>query len=587
IIIAALRRWPFRLKHIPFLTAHVGLIMILTGTLIKSYWGTQGAMLLVEGSGNDQIIVAQSGVLSLEDRLGKIYKFPIKNQTIDSNDLVELINFYPHHEFKYALLNSVQSDDVEKEVEKAFSEGLRVQQVSRENNKIIDENLNFDTQLNFSKEKGFDQPKILVDNITIPLDGSLSLLNQSDGHQSVRVEIERPSTFLLLNDNEGDHYLVFFDEHGRVDCDIFRHNELSTIVVYEEGYGGYAVQSTFEHEKLNLVEKEESQILALKEDLQLAFAEAEQLTPPIELLRSGCQDNFCDQFVQFLIDWDKSNEWIYPYEKQVDWSLISQDQLNAAYWSMILLDQLNEDNRDKAPWKYLCVSGSCPEQSLIEQMFAISETLPNDYEIKPEESTRLITILLRAYGIHLRTLLRRIPPQTETITLESPLIPKFKVIPPLKKLEDNRPLITVKIEDKVIPVGYDPYSTSLKWPILGGKYLIQYRPEFLTIPYHVRLREGCQIDYPDSQQTFSYECDLIVTGETSEEISLSMNHVHQTWDGYRFYLANVTTSDGHSAKKVQLIVNHDPARYVLTYPGGGIVAMGIVLLFWLRPYRRK
>ena len=55
-----------------------------------------------------------------------------------------------------------------------------------------------------------------------------------------------------------------------------------------------------------------------------------------------------------------------------------------------------------------------------------------------------------------------------------------------------------------------------------------------------------------------------------------MNNVYETKDGYRFYLANMTPE----SKQAQLIVNHDPVKYILTYPGGVILALGIILLFW-------
>ena len=65
-----------------------------------------------------------------------------------------------------------------------------------------------------------------------------------------------------------------------------------------------------------------------------------------------------------------------------------------------------------------------------------------------------------------------------------------------------------------------------------------------------------------------------------------MNHVHETWDGYRFYLANMTPSEVGSVKKVQIIVNLDPGKYWLTYPGGIMVVVGSLLLLWFRPYAK-
>ena len=36
ILISALRRWPFKLSHIPFLITHLGLLMILAGVMVKN-----------------------------------------------------------------------------------------------------------------------------------------------------------------------------------------------------------------------------------------------------------------------------------------------------------------------------------------------------------------------------------------------------------------------------------------------------------------------------------------------------------------------------------------------------------------------
>lgn len=616
IIVAALRRWPFKVKHIPFLTAHIGLVMILAGTLMKSYFGIQGSMLLTEGSGSSHLIIPHSGVLTLEDRIGKVFEFPVQNGKIPPNEFAEIVDTFPHHELSYAQwtyqdqvlvkdqpIRVLRTPHVEKAIQSAFSEGLKMKQIHRETGEIIHGGLQTEIQLNFSKEGGFDAPKLLAaleDNtlVTVPLSGPYSLLNQTENYTPVRIELERPETFLLIKDEEENHYLVYFDSHGRVECKIFPFNDVSTIIVYDRGFGGYAVQADFEKEPATPLQKEEKQLQVLKESLGTAFKQSVQLTPPIALLGTDS-----DQFLQFLIDWDRTRSWTYPREVLLsldpslwDWDIIPPDQLKSAYWSMVLLQnlqqekKLGDDYRNRDPWRYLIAANQPPEQSLTQQMFAISETLPDNFDIEAlsaEDKVQIATILLRAYGLHLRTLLPEPPSEAETFVLESSLVPQFQPRPPLTKLEDNRPLLMVKVADHIIPVGYDPYNSLLKWPILNGKYLVRYHPKWLPIPYHVRLREGRSIAYPDSQQTFSYECDLIVTGDQSEEVSLSMNHVHQTWDGYRFYLSNVIEKEGHSAKKVQLVINYDPARYYLTYPGGGVVALGIILLFWMRPYRKS
>ena len=112
----------------------------------------------------------------------------------------------------------------------------------------------------------------------------------------------------------------------------------------------------------------------------------------------------------------------------------------------------------------------------------------------------------------------------------------------------------------------------------------------LTLPYTVRLRNARQINYPGTAQAYSYESDLIITDKRDGkevEKTISMNNVHETWDGYRFYLANISPGTETAIQHVQIAVNHDPAKYFATYPGAAISSLGILLLFWMRPYGRK
>ena len=83
-------------------------------------------------------------------------------------------------------------------------------------------------------------------------------------------------------------------------------------------------------------------------------------------------------------------------------------------------------------------------------------------------------------------------------------------------------------------------------------------------------------------QSYSYEADLIITNrKTNQEIekTISMNHVYETSDGYRFYLSQISSSHPDESKFVHIIVNRDPAKYILTLPGALILTLGIILLF--------
>jgi hypothetical protein len=130
------------------------------------------------------------------------------------------------------------------------------------------------------------------------------------------------------------------------------------------------------------------------------------------------------------------------------------------------------------------------------------------------------------------------------------------------------------MQKELVLLSYDPTAKGFKWPVLNGEYLLRFQPKSIEIPYHVRMRRARQINYAHSTQPFSYECDCTINGE---EVTLSMNHVYETWDVYRFYLANI--SQENNIHRVNIVVNRDPAKYYLTYPGAIILSLGIGMLF--------
>lgn len=165
-------------------------------------------------------------------------------------------------------------------------------------------------------------------------------------------------------------------------------------------------------------------------------------------------------------------------------------------------------------------------------------------------------------------------------TLETPLKAVYRPAPPSKKLEENRSLIALRVKkggrEELISLRYDPQGLELAHPILGGEYLLRYTQQTQEIPARLRLRQARQINYPGTDQPYSFECDVWACGQ---EKTLSMNNVYETPEGYRFYLANLTPANESAVKRVQLVVNYDPMKYILTYPGGILVSLGILLLW--------
>ena len=60
ILFSALQRWPFKKRHFPFLMTHLGLLMILGGTILKNQIGLQGYLQLLEGSSSHEVLLPYS-----------------------------------------------------------------------------------------------------------------------------------------------------------------------------------------------------------------------------------------------------------------------------------------------------------------------------------------------------------------------------------------------------------------------------------------------------------------------------------------------------------------------------------------------
>ncbi len=469
LVTAALFRWPFKKKHIPFLTAHVGLLMILAGTALKAYYGTQGNISLLEGSGGNSIVKLSTEALTITKKNGETISTPMTLGRLPKNPDFETVAYFPHSEMSYTFWTHQ---------DKALISGI--------------------VPLTFGQTH-----EVGIGGQT----WELYAVDSSAEKEITKAKGRAKRQILIIREPSGKQTLAALDRYGLIAKETFDPSHLESVVVYDKGFGGYAVQS------------------------HIPFGS---------------------------LDWDK----------------VPQELYTCAYWSMILLDQLNEETKRQAPWKYLILSNEMPAASLIGQLSQIADSLPEPPEsVSDEEADRMQSLLMRVIA-------------TDPVYLETPLTPQFIPKDPQIKLEDNVPLIVLKHKPsgQHIPIGFDRNGAGIKWPILEGEALIHYHPEVEEIPHHVRLRQGRQINYPGSAKAMRYEADLIIDGE---EVTISMNRVHETWDGTRFYLANVSENNGHEAKRVQIVVNRDPAKYWLTYPGGFVVGIGMILLWGMAAPRKK
>ncbi|MEI8365018.1 MAG: hypothetical protein WCF65_01250 [Parachlamydiaceae bacterium] len=525
ILFAATRRWPFRVGHIPFLTTHLGLLMILAGVLIKLYCGVQGSMTVIEGSGSHEILEPNSYSVYVRSRVGDaVMRYPLKRQL-----------------------------------------------------------------------SGYFDP-VIADRS----DGLSLRISEFYPHSSEQLATQLEGTIVPLN------------------------SKLESLIAYDDGFGGYATETPLP-----------AGLETLIEELRKipSSSDKKALSPPLQVLWQASQKVHADfplTFVSLLVYWNKSGEWLYPHDLQLsaslakvfaamEWNEVPQNDWAGSCWADRLFSQIDPLLKEGIPALTVLKQAHWPLIATLEQeefendeevltrvtqqIFSAAESLPKppDFQddVTPEIQARRLSAYLRAYGIHLKTLMEDSDQAAaEKVVLpilsETAIFPLFEKQPPGKKLEENIPLLTVyaskERQKQTISLAYDRSGTGLKWPILNGQFLLGFQSLFTEIPHHIRLRQARQINYPNSSQAYSYEADIIITERhtgISTEQTISMNRVHETWDGYRFYLSSIASPDDGGAKRIQIVVNRDPAKYMLTYPGAMILSGGIIMLFTRRQGRKR
>lgn len=536
ILFSSLRRWPFQRKHIPFLVTHLGLLMVLAGAIIKLHYGTQGHMLILEGSGSDRITLPNSETLIVEKRSPALP--PPQIETLDKQEhgleirkswiadgKLHLVGLSPFPVIPYD------------KTAKSIPIGHRVR---------------------FDEEHEFD----------------LIALNSSEWESAARQIYEQvmnnPTanpTLAWIEDPSSSLHFFAFDKWNGVFGTTLSMDDLEAIVVYDKGFGGYTVP------------------------LEVPIGHtAECPAPPIQLFVEACQRHNLDpqqELDSFFAAWHSQPNWLLPPNfpmkstaeqaiRSINWKLIPPDDYKCCLWASILFDKIEEGLAEGFTLQELIQMGNWPlkaesNRDLLFQLFSIAPQLP-DLNDKVVDPARLLSIYIRLYGLF----------PFKMMTLESPLIIEHEAADPLVKWEENSPLIQLKVNQESISLLFDKSGQGLKQPTKNGLYLLRYAPDSVQIPYRLRIRQARQINYPGTTQPYSFEADIVIKGASLQEeepVTLSMNHVYETPEGYRFYLAGISPTEAGAVKRVQIVVNHDPVKYFLTYPGAIILVLGILLLF--------
>lgn len=73
---SAFSRWPWRKHHVAFLITHLGIITLLTGSLIGRIWGTEGTITLFKGDPPSNRLLVDQRQLRVHDSDGIVKGYP-------------------------------------------------------------------------------------------------------------------------------------------------------------------------------------------------------------------------------------------------------------------------------------------------------------------------------------------------------------------------------------------------------------------------------------------------------------------------------------------------------------------------------
>lgn len=627
ILVSALRRWPFKTTHIPFLMTHLGLLMLIGGVLIKIYFGTQGSMGLVEGQGSNSIFITPSEALFVEAQSGQIVaplftegsigplNYAIKEKSLHSNarwtswikdshlslrglPLIPLESppiplaaqapwhviattkkfdeVYAHHA-RFNISNATTGNTIaEIQLKDLLNDGYRYNEYvfsgRRENMtlqiSILNENTQYNEAVEFSLDSPLPTPYPSREEIFIPR-RFLTGIKSTPLIVFHQIEKDFPSISLINSQGEISH---------------LNENEIA-LFAYDHGFGGYSaiIESSWPAEpKYEAIRWNEVQS-AIQDSLNVGIP----LAPPLQLLQS-LPGNLPENFAQLMKTWLSTGTWLshaLPYANDVDWSKAPPADYKRWKGQALLFQLLQSaaergENVMESLSKVLSVKITDNKQ-LVNTLLHYSDHLAEALPTAHPDNSFILSAAFRDQGIHPELFIENLttPQSTVPVKLETKLRLDVTQESPLTKWEDNKPSLLVNFQEGTLQestrLSFDKYGTQLKVPILNGKYLVRYQSEIKKIPYRIRLHEARQINYPGTNQPFSYEADVTISnGAFSERSTISMNNVYETYDGYRFYLANLQSGNRQDLQQVQIVVNRDPAKYILTMPGFFILLLG-------------
>lgn len=387
----------------------------------------------------------------------------------------------------------------------------------------------------------------------------------------INLPTHTPKPFLSIEPHATHTRLCFHDRSGKIDTQEYPHDALSSWVAYQDGLAGYG--QIFQGE-WTITSQEEIDLRrqkALEEALSTA---TDPLIPPLALWKKN-DPHFASAYALWLHHWHAHKSWLIE-DPPINWSLLPFQELQALLFAHKLAAEVLRfpselEGLEAIHWPFP-IDENRPLLTAMRTIYTMQQALPpmGGGEAYPHT---LFSLYCRLFDLTPETIVNQeIKVETEPFTLESPIERHIEILPPTDVWEEHRPWMQVAYGQETLDLLLDPLDTSLKWPTQDGKFLASITRKQVKLPFFIRLHRAVVDYYPGTQTPRAYHCSLSLN--TEGPCPLSMNQVYETKEGYRLYLAGIGTLDDLGVHSVQLVINYDPVKWWLTYPGAWLVAIG-------------
>jgi len=106
ILMATLTRYPFKTRHIPFILTHIGLLMVIGGTILKLCFGLQGVIRIHEGTGSHAVQIVSTQAIVIQEVGHEKKSYPLKGRVIKHREpqdplSIQVISYASHSKIKW------------------------------------------------------------------------------------------------------------------------------------------------------------------------------------------------------------------------------------------------------------------------------------------------------------------------------------------------------------------------------------------------------------------------------------------------------------------------------------------------------